>query len=273
MALGPFDLPAGPFLALYLVLLALAWFASGALQRSLIPPGRAGATADIDELAVLIGGAPRLAESMAARLLADGRMTPHDKHEFRIAGTHYHGIAERKMVAMQGVVGWRDIQQTLMDTAGIVSARLVRSGLLAAPGDAWRRRFWSAAPLLVLIGFGLVKVAVGIGRDRPVGFLTALVFATAVLAAIRAARISRATRAGHALVERLRDQHERLCRGPTAAEAGLAVALFGTVVLVGSGWEALHHARAGTGDGGSGCSASSGCGGGGDGGGCGGCSS
>ena len=62
-----------------------------------------------------------------------------------------------------------------------------------------------------------------------------------------------------------RDQSDRLRKAPTTSEIGLAVALFGTAVLVGSGFADFHTLRHASSDGGGG-----GSDGGGDGGGCGG---
>ena len=63
-----------------------------------------------------------------------------------------------------------------------------------------------------------------------------------------------------------RARHLRLRQAPQSDEVTLAVALFGTAVLIGSPWEALHSMRTAQGGDGSG-GADGGCGGGG----CGGC--
>ena len=100
---------------------------------------------------------------------------------------------------------------------------------------------------------------------------------TAALAMIRFFTIDPRTAAGIEAVQDLRARSDRFSRAPLPDEAAMAVALFGTTVLVGTPWEPVHAMRKPEGDGGSGCSGGSsdssssdggsGCGGGG----CGGC--
>jgi len=97
--------------------------------------------------------------------------------------------------------------------------------------------------------------------------------ATAIVAVIRVLKSDRRTQAGIAALTDARARAERLARAHTEAETGMAVALFGTAVLIGSPIGDLHTIRreksdgGGSGDGGSIGDGDSGCGGGG----CGGC--
>jgi hypothetical protein len=121
--------------------------------------------------------------------------------------------------------------------------------------------------------FGAIKWGVGTLRDRPVGFLTALLIVTAFVALIRFAKLDAATRSGRRALGEVRRDAARLRSAPVRDEAGMAVALFGTTVLIGSGLSDFHDLRmksTSSGDGGSGDSGSGGDGGCG-GGGCGGC--
>lgn len=113
-----------------------------------------------------------------------------------------------------------------------------------------------------------------LSRGRPVGYLTALLLLTLLLAIMRWAVIDRRTRAAIERLDHARTQSARLRRAPTEAETDRAVALFGTIVLAGSAWAGFHQLRqasggdvSGGGDGGS----SDGGGSSGGGGGCGGC--
>ena len=77
-----------------------------------------------------------------------------------------------------------------------------------------------------------------------------------------------ATAAGVATVQQMRARNGRFARAPRPDEAAMAVALFGTGVLVGTPWEPVHAMRQRDGDGGGADGSSDGgCGGGG----CGGC--
>ena len=141
-------------------------------------------------------------------------------------------------------------------------------------------RFWSTLPYAVLIAFGATKMIVGSLRDRPIGYLTALVVLTVIAGAIRWFTIDRRTRAGRDAVHEARERSLRLRQAPTSPEVGIAVALFGTAVLAGSAFGDFHRLRSNAGSGRDGGGGSCGGGGGGSGGGggcggggCGGCGS
>lgn len=289
MSLGPFDLAGGPFLQLYGILFGLAIIAGFVIPRWLRPDGYAGRVTDTGELAFLSGGAARFADAVVAGLLATRALVMIGRKGFyaqsRDAG---RTAAERSVLALPGELSWSKIARTLKPQAEPIGRRLVTDGLIMDAGLIQQMRFWQTSPYFLLLAFGMIKLTVGITRHRPVGFLMLFLFATAILAAIRWFSVERRTRGGLAALEDARAGAERLKRAPTSTEADLAVALFGTVVLVGSGWSDFHLLRsassAGSGSSGdsgssfgdSGSGGSSGCGGGGGGcggGGCGGCGS
>lgn len=153
-----------------------------------------------------------------------------------------------------------------------VAQTMSNNGLLMSSEDVSRVRWAQTLPYVLLIGFGSIKLLVGEARERPVGFLTALLILTAVFAVIRWCVVDRRTEAAHHALadETLRNQ--RLKIAPTAPEVGLAAALFGTTVLAGSAWADYHKMRASDGSG-IGSSSDGGGDGGCSGGGCGGCGS
>lgn len=158
-----------------------------------------------------------------------------------------------------------------------IEEALIRDRLLLSTQE----HFWSAIfPVLVsasVIGFGLIKLSIGLERGKPVGLLCVIMVILGVATIAFALNVPRRTRAGTALLRRLREKHERLNLAPRSEERPLAVALFGVSALYGT--ELAAHVRryfptsgnGSSGCGGSGCSGG-GCGGGGCGGGCGGCS-
>jgi len=275
MSLGPFDLPGGPFLQLYGVLLVLTLAAGFFLPRWLRPEGSTPRNLDTDRLAVLSGGGPRLAETVTARLLAS-RQLAIDGQKF-VAGTLGGGSpAERSVLALPQPADWGAVARAVGRHADEIRERLVADGLLLDGWTALQLRFWSTSPYLLLLAFGWIKLQIGEARGRPVGFLTMLLIVTAVLAVIRFASVDRRTRAGQDVLAETRARSDRLRRAPAGGETDLAVALFGTVVLVGSDWGDFHRMRASdngsSSDSGSSSSSDgggSGCGGGG----CGGCGS
>jgi uncharacterized protein (TIGR04222 family) len=272
MSLGPFDLPGGPFLTLYAILLAITVVAGFLIPRWLRPHGRTIPVNDPDRLAYLAGGSARFVETVVTRLLASGALA-FAKGKFTPATLGGGSEAERSVLAVPAGSGWSRVAGAAGKHARTVERRLIADGLLMESGEAWQLRFWQTAPYALLILFGAIKWDVGVLRDRPVGFLTLLLIATGVLGLIRFLVLDRRTRGGIAALSEVRDRSDRLRRAPARDELDTGVALFGVAVLAGSGLDDFRRLRAdngGSGDGGS--SSSSGDGGcGGGGGGCGGC--
>jgi uncharacterized protein (TIGR04222 family) len=273
MSLGPFDLTGGPFLQLYGVLLVLTIIAGFLIPRWLRPEGRAPRNIDTDQLAVLAGGASRLAETVTAQMLATRQLTIDDK---KFVASHLGGGTpiERSVLALPQPADWGAVARAIGRHAGGIRKRLVEDGLLLDTWTGLQLRLWQTSPYFLLLAFGWIKLQIGVARERPVGYLTMLLIVTAIFALIRFAALERRTRAGQEALAEQRERSDRLRRAPAGGETALAVALFGTVVLVGSDWGDFHRMRASdsssSGDSGS----SSGDGGGGcGGGGCGGCGS
>lgn len=269
MSLGPFDLTGEPFLALYLGLLALVLLLGLLIPSRLRPDGRRQNVTDPDQLAWLAGGRSRFAEAVVARLLA-ARALVLAGERFRISdGSAGATPAERGVLALRQPADWSDIASTLKDHSEPLERRMTEAGLLMSWAEQANIRFWATLPWLMLLMFGATKWAIGDMRERPVGYLSLLLVLTAVAAAIRWFTIDRRTRAAGEALADARRSSERLRRAPTASEVGLAVALFGTAVLLGSGLADFHKLRSS--DGNSGGGDGSGGGGSGCGGGCGGC--
>lgn len=271
---NPFDWPDGPFLALYAILLLGSFVASFAIAMWLRPEGRTAFVSDEDELALLAGGRTRFGETVLARLFARDAISL-EKGGIQIDPTAVGASpAESDLLALQPPFRWKAVRAVLAGASADLEQRLVGRQLLTDPDEARQLGLFAALPFALLIAFGLARLLAGIVRDEAVGLLVAAVVMTALIAAYRVAVFDRRTRAGIAAVSDARERHERLGRAPTRDETGMAVALFGTAVLVGSPLAELHGIRRDKGDGGSGCG-SSGCGGNGNsgcgGGGCGGC--
>jgi uncharacterized protein (TIGR04222 family) len=272
MSLGPFDLTGGPFLQLYGALLVLTIIAGILIPRWLRPEGRAPRHSDTDDLAFLAGGAPRLAETLTARLLASRQLII-DGKKLLSGGLGGTTTAERSVLGLPQPTNWNAILHTVASHVDPIRERLIAGGLWMDRSAALQLRFWQTSPYLLLLAFGWTKLQIGLSRERPVGYLTALLVITAVLALFRFALLDRRTRAGQEVLSEARERSERLRRAPAEGEAALAVALFGTSVLVGSAWGDFHRMRTSSdgGSGGDGGSSGGGDGGGCGGGGCGGC--
>lgn len=270
MGLGPFDLTGGPFLALYGVLFVMAGIVSLLMPAWTRAEGRPGRIDGIDELAHLAGGTVRMAESAMVRLLAAQAIAQEDKGQFRTRdpnGTTTQ--VERTILGMPHPAKWSEILKHLAGYGLKVERKLASNGLMMESGEVWRQRCVNALPLFLLFLFGMGKFMIGQARDKPIGYLGALLVLTGLLALIRFAIVDRRTRAGHELLSLESERADRIRRAPAREEMGTAVALFGTSVLAGSALTDFHRMRRESdGSGGSGGdSDGGGCGGGG----CGGC--
>ena len=273
MSLGPFDLTGGPFLALYIFLLIPTIVAGLVIPHRLRPEGRAQRVTDIDQLAYLAGGRPRFWDSVVARLLASKALALIGRDKFSVDRRLPDASpGERAVLALQSPAKWAEIELALRDHVAPLEQRMVASGLLASSEERGNMRFWATLPYAMLIAFGATKCIIGDLRDRPIGILTGLLVLTAIFAIVRWFRTDRRTQAGLDALAVARERSGRVRIAPTNEEIGLAVALFGTTVLVGSGFADFHTLRTAAATGSGGASSSGvggGCGGGG--GGCGGC--
>ncbi|MDQ8756464.1 TIGR04222 domain-containing membrane protein [Sphingosinicella sp. LHD-64] len=270
MSLGPFDMTGGPFLILYGVLFVATIIAGFVIPRAMRPDGRPGRVTDEDQIAWLAGGKARFGDALVARLLAARDLVMTGKDHFSVHGRGGGATAaEKSVLALYPPVRWRDIEQALKPYVEPIARKLAKAGLLVTDGEHANLRFYAVLPYLMLFVFGATKWVIGDLRDRPIGFLSVLLIATFVFGIIRFFTIDRRARSGLDALENAKLQAQRLKAAPTAPEMGLAVALFGTVVLVGSGFDDFHKLRnASSGDSGSGGDGD----GGGCSGGCGGCS-
>lgn len=273
MVLDPFNLPGPQFLQLYGVLLLIAIALGLAIPAWIKPQGNERPIKDPEQLAYLAGGATRMAEAVVSGLLVRRALGVATSDSFivedRGAG---RSPAERSVLAMARP-RWGSLAGAIRPHAGDVERKLIDAGLMMSAGEATQIRFFQTIPYLLLLGFGSVKLEIGLSREKPVGFLVVLLFVTGILGLIRFLTVDRVTRGGKAMLARERTRADRLRRALPDDEAGLAVALFGTTVLAGSSYAAFHTMRTASSDGGasSGSDGGSGCGGGGGGGGCGGC--
>jgi uncharacterized protein (TIGR04222 family) len=251
--LDPFALDGHDFLLFYAGLLAIAWGGGRLAAARFRPEGRVQRVADPDALAMLNGGAGRLAETAIARLMAAQALHHIGADRFapanpRIAlATPPANPLDRAMLTLPMPARWRDLARVVAKAGPRLSGVLEQQGLYMAPAAAARLRAWRLMPLAVLLMIGAARLANGVGHDRPVGFLVALMLLTLGLL-VAQWPLDRRTRAGIRAVRLARTDHDRLRRAPLRDEMGVAFALFGTSVLAGSILESLHRLRAASGD-------------------------
>jgi uncharacterized protein (TIGR04222 family) len=156
-----------------------------------------------------------------------------------------------------------------------ISEQLKRKGLAVNDAQARMVVGWPLMLAAIPPVLGAIKVAIGISRGRPVGYLAAACVVSAILALAGFARRPLRTRAGDALLRRLQSARTHLFRCSRhlllePAELAMAMGLFGMAALAGTPYEDLRRTLQPPVPDGGGCGGG-GCGGSGCGGGCGGC--
>jgi len=259
------------FLLFYTMLLGLSAFAAWWIPAHLREPGRRGEADDLESIALLAGGRQRMADSLIADLYVRGALVPADKGKLHVAARDLPvSPGGKALLAINAPVTLDEARKAIHIHADRVAARLRRTGLLLRPEEHNRLRWLSVAPFGAVFMLGLYRQRAGSAVDEPTGFLVVLLGVTVALAVLRFVTCDARTAAGMAAVQQMRERNSRFARAPRPDEAAMAVALFGTGVLVGTPWEPVHAMRQrdgsdsggadGSSDGGSGC-----------GGGCGGC--
>ncbi len=291
--LGPLDWKGDEFLGFYFLAAAAAFLA--ALLIRLIftgdEPAASGAKqAPLDpyQIACLAGGPMRAVQAAFAAMVQAGTLklaseesttlgvfkrrqtkiqqggTSLPENAPRLERALYHAavvpVETIAPLTEAGLPVAEDIRTDLVKR-GLMRASLIRTSSIVASAIM-------AAPLLL----GVTKIAIGLWRDRPVGFLIAACAVTGIVAVVMLLAGSRVTSAGRQILEPLQDKHAHTKQlvstaSATVAPADLAllVGLFGCSLLA-AGQLASVHAMLPRTSGGGGCG-SAGCGGGGCGGG------
>ncbi len=263
------------FLIFYSALLLAGCVAASWIPSQMRGTGRRGEALDAESVALLAGGRERFADAVLADLFVSGALEPSGKDRVAVARRDIASGAAGKAVLVAGGPLTRGEARRIIDLhAERIAARLRRNGLLMWPEQHSRLRWLSITPFAALLVLGLYRQRAGSALGEPTGLLVILLGLTVILAAVRFVRSDPRTAAGIAAVSDLKTNSSRIARAPRPEEAPLAVALFGTAVLVGTPWEPVHALRQRSSDGsggdGGGSSDSSSDGGSG-GGGCGGC--
>ncbi len=263
----------GDFLLFYIALLAVCSLAAWWIPANLRESGRPAGSLEVEDIALLAGGRQRHADSVIADLFARDVLISAEPGKLMPTRADLPVSPAGKALLAQGEAFKPTEASKLMKVhAERIAARLRREGLLMRPEDLARLRWLSIVPFAVLFMIGLYRQRAGSALGEPTGFLVILLAVTAILALLRFANSDPRTVAGIALVRQQRAKASRLRRAPQSDEAALAVALYGTAVLVGTPWEPVHAMRQqSSSDSGSGGDSDSGGDGGGCGGGCGGC--
>lgn len=280
--MNPFDLPGPAFLTLYGLLLAAAVILALLLRRWLRQPS--DEPTELPELspyevAYLTGG-EELAVNAALTRLVDQGILDVDAGQRKLSVRAELAAPADPLERAIHQAAKGDDAQPIKDVRAATTAelsrfgnRLLELGLLVSDEQAWLARSVPMIPVLSLIPFAVMKIGVGIERDKPVALLVIACIVTAAIALFGFARRVHRSRRGDLVLQQLREEYAALQstaqhQALAGIDLALAVALFDLTILAGGPHANLQTALKPPQ--GASCAAG-GCGGGGCGGGCGGC--
>jgi uncharacterized protein (TIGR04222 family) len=250
----PLDWTGRDFLQLYLLLMLGAavsgWALRSWLKRQTTPANRHVGSLSPLEAAFLAGGTSRAIDAAVADLHAQGKLrwdenarqlvrtdpnAPADTPADRVANVMLEG--QQPMQALQA--GAQALAPVMLD--------LERRGLWLSRDDRRRIGKIAALPALAVLAFGLLKVGIGVMRDKPVSFLVVLCVLTAIMALVLYFVRPGRSRLGDQEVARLASMYGARPSRSTAhsnpSQLAFAVALGGTAVLAGTALAAYHDTR------------------------------
>jgi uncharacterized protein (TIGR04222 family) len=273
LPLDPLDWTAQPFLILQAALAAAAVIAALIVRAVLRRGPSRPFDLDLVELAYLAGGRERAADTAIVGLIDAGAVSFSPTSGLITVenrGAPLSAPLEPFRPVAEGTIKRADAIADLAPQLDRVRDKLIDAGLVPSTDMLLRIArvtLMVVAPVQLL---GIVKAFVGHARDKPVGFLILLIFATFIAVGIILSARPTSTAAGAALLRDYRDRYRRAARAPRQTELLFAYALGGAALLSGTAYEAYaRHAQASNGGGGS--DGGSGGDGSGCGGGCGGC--
>lgn len=235
------SLTGSEFLFVYSLLLVAACVLAWWLPAGLRAAGRRGESLDAESVAFLAGGPDRLADAVLADLFVHGALEAAGGDGLAVVRRDLSvGMAGTALLQSEPSLTIGEARRIIALQARRIAARLRRSGLLLWPEQHSRLRWLSVAPFAVLLVLGLYRQRAQSALGEPTGFLLILLALTAILALLRFLHSDPRTRAGIEAVGELRTESARIPSAQRPEDAPLAVALFGTGVLVGTPWEAFH---------------------------------
>ncbi|MFN6010115.1 MAG: TIGR04222 domain-containing membrane protein [Microcystis sp.] len=198
------------------------------------------------EIAFLAGGNHRLIMAAITSLVKQGYVevlkekSPFGRTQDKLVVTgKIDAIADpvEKAVAQDILATDGAIEQVFQKSTGMkdsIRSRLEQLGLFLSDAQALKAQIYPSLIVVILLGIGLCKMAVGISRDKPVGLLLICIFGLLVLGARFFVKPQRQrSRYGEIIFNDLTNRLQHLKTANSSdSELVLAVALFGATVLM-----------------------------------------
>ena len=196
------------------------------------------------EIAFLAGGNHRLIMAAITSLVKQGYVevlkekSPFGRTQSKLVVTgKIDAIADpvEKAVAQDILATDGAIEQVFQKSKVMkdsIRSRLEQLGLFLSDAQALKAQIYPSLIVVILLGIGLCKMAVGISRDKPVGLLLICIFGLLVLGARFFVKPQR-SRYGEIIFKDLRNRLQPLKTANSSdSELVLAVAFFGATVLM-----------------------------------------
>ncbi len=198
------------------------------------------------EIAFLAGGNDRLIMAAIASLVKQGYVevlkekSPFGRTQSKLVVTgKIDAIADpvEKAVAQDILATDGAIEQVFQKSKVMkdsIRSRLEQLGLFLSDAQAFKAQIYPSLIVVILLGIGLCKMAVGISRDKPVGLLLICIFGLLVLGARFFVKPQcKRSRYGEIIFNDLTNRLQHLKTANSSdSELVLAVALFGATVLM-----------------------------------------
>ena len=243
--MNPFDLPGPQFLAFY-AMLGVSMAASLYFVKQHAEGGEPTRLPMSDPYAIayLRGGAAAAVE-LGVVVLVDRQlldMGADDRIVVRDGVTKMHGANDLEQAILGDCAFDRHPREVVESTQlkdaarGVYEPTLVRLGLFAGHEVLARRYRHVAAAIIVLAAVAVIKIGVGLARNRPVSFLVASavlfsVLALLVIKGIRTVRGDRVLGDLHVLFDALRHRAKDMQPYVATNELALLIAVFGLEVV------------------------------------------
>ncbi|MBG7608736.1 MAG: TIGR04222 domain-containing membrane protein [Verrucomicrobia bacterium] len=223
LATSIFDWKGPDFLGLYAVafFFALAWSVwrrFRANKKFAHPDALQVELTDPYDMAFLAGGTSRCSQVAVVKLLKVGSVewvkTKILKESRLLAkGQAYPDFHEIERTLFSSILGYgkkgmplASVSQLVATRVSGIESKLAKLGLRPTSSEGSGRVCFIALPMLVLVLVGLVKVAVGVSRDKPVLFLCLMIGVTLLACIGVTVARKKLTSEGEEVLARLRDR-------------------------------------------------------------------
>ncbi len=205
-------------------------------EKFTLPAAAEPSLTDPYEIAFLAGGAPRCSQVVLVRLITTGVIQWRKAKVFRdsklvAVGPAATGFNDIERSVYSAILGYGEkgmslttIPQRVATRLSGIESKLAKLGLRPTAAEARSRGHLIPLPMYLLLAIGIVKMVIGVSRDKPVGFLIVFMIITLIAAIIVRSAATKLTPMGERLLKQMRVESGPGDAGsPDAALCGVAL--------------------------------------------------